>query len=375
MIRILSMIRKEFIQVLRDRRMLVLLLIIPIAQLIIFGYAINLDIKNIRLGLLDSDRSYYSRDLLRDFLNSGYFVLVSRVEKPGGLSRLLDGGKISVGINIPADFTRDLLGFPPAKIQFLLDGCDNNTAQISLAYATKITQAFNENLTGQRLNLKGKSGSLAYPITIEPRIWYNPDLKSAVFMIPGMLCLLLLMVTMISSSLSLVRERESGTIEQLLVSPLRVYEILLGKLLPFVIIVYVELILAVTVGCCWFGVPIRGNLVVFFFLSGIFLMTSLGLGLFISTISRSQEQAMMTAFFFMLPNMWLSGFVFPIDSMPPFFQAVTYLIPLRYIISIVRGIFLKGVGITVLWPDALALLIMGLLVFGLSVLRFRRQVA
>ncbi len=371
---ILSLIRKEFIQIKRDRRMLAIVFVAPVFQLIILGYAANLDVRNIYMVVYDADNSYASREFISGFTNSGYFTVVGNPGRLGDLDRYIDHNMASIGLAIPRGFADDLIAGIPVKVQLIADGSESNSATIGLAYASQIALRFSHNIL---IDGAGRvSGEKFSPVRIEPemRIWYNPDLRSRNFMVPGVLAMLLMVMTMMLTSLATVKEREIGTLEQLIVTPMKPYQLIAGKLAPFTIIGIIDVLLVVLIATLWFNIPVRGGVMLLVGLSMVFLMTTLGLGLFVSTISRTQQQAMLTAVFFvMLPMIYLSGFIFPIENMPGIIRSITYIMPLRYFFVIVRGIFLKGIGIAELWDQILALFIIGSVILSASILRFRRN--
>lgn len=368
--RILTLVKKEFIQIRRDRRLLPILLILPVMQLIIMGYAVSSDIKHLATALCDLDRTPASRAFGDKFATSGYFDIRYRLTDERQIKDLMDAGQVRVGIVIPPRFAARLAREETATVQLLLDGTDSNTANVAQGYVTQIANAESSRIVLERLGPKSLP-----PAAVDPtvRIWFNPDLKSVNFMVPGVVALILTIVTMTMTATAIVKEKERGTIEQLIVSPIRPYELMLGKAIPFVIIGYADILIVVLAGLFWFRVPIAGSFSLLLVLSGLFIMTTLGLGLLISTVSQTQQQAMMLGFFVNPPFMLLSGFIFPIASMPEPMQYLTYLISLRYFLVIIRGIFLKGVGLEVLWPQALALLLFGMTVLTLSALRFRKH--
>jgi len=353
--------------------MLRLVIVAPIIQLLIFGYAVTTDIKHIPTAVVDADRSRQSRELVVRFSNTGYFEVITVLERPQDLAPLMDSGKVQTGIHIPRGFAKSLARGESAPLQIIVDGTDSTTAGMVLGYASGVLKRYSEEVMGERLQrLKARLTRL--PLVEErARVWFNPELKSVNYMVPGVLCTILLIVTMVLTSMAIVREREIGTLEQIIVTPIRATELMVGKTLPFVLIGFVDMVLILLVATLWFRVPLRGSLLLLFALAVVFLLTTLGLGLFISTVSRTQQQAMMTAFFIMLPSILLSGFMFPIENMPHVIQWLTYLIPLRYFLNIVRGIFLKGVGLEVLWGDAMALLAIGLVLFTMASVRFTKR--
>ncbi len=367
---IAGIVRKELLQVRQDRRMLGISLVAPILQVLVLGYTATTDIKYSVMVVRDQDRTAESRDLIREFTTSGYFVHEYSVDRDADLDRRIEQGDASVGLVIPRNFGRDLMAGRSPRLQMIFDGSDANTASILLSYATQIVAAYAAGAgRPEQVRLQGMSAGIIIP---EPRVWFNPDLKSSNFMVPGVVALVLMIITMTLTSLAIVKEKEIGTLEQLLVSPIRPYELILGKLIPFVLIGFVDVVVVLALARYWFKVPTVGSLPLLLGLSGLFILTTLGLGLFISTIAKSQQQAMLIAqFFFFMPFIYLSGFAFPISNMPRIIQYATYLIPLRYFLEIVRGVFLKGSGIAELWPQALALLGLGVAILTLAVARFR----
>lgn len=373
--RIVYIVRKELLQVKRDPKMIRLMVFAPIFQLLIFGYAITSDVGNITTAVLDMDNTSQSRELIGRFASvPRYFHVVQRLDSPKPIDNLLDSGRIQLVIWVPKGFAADLGRGGQAQVQFLLDASDSKAASIIGGYINAVTAGFSRDVLAKFASSTG--GSLISLPQIETRVraWYNPDMRSVNFMVPGVISLILLVVTMMSTSLAVVREREIGTLEQLIVTPIRPIELMIGKIAPFVLVGILDVVLILVVAVFWFKVPIAGSLLLLFALTAVFLSTSLGLGLLISTVSRTQQQAMMTSFFIMQPSILLSGFMFPIESMPGWIQILTYLIPLRYFIEIIRGIFLRGVGLEALWPQSLLLFALGSLLLGASVIRFTKKV-
>jgi ABC-2 type transport system permease protein len=380
--RIKVIIRKEFLQTLREPRLRALLIFPPIIQLVIFGYAVNLDVEHSRIGWMDHDRTPESRDLLAAFEGSGYFTVTALPESEGEATKLLDQGKTLAIIRVLPGFARDIKRGETASVQTLLDGTNSNTAAIVANYAGQVIAGYaSRSLAGQqnsKILARGAQVPLAAPpasggIDARGRVWFNPDLKSRVYFVPGIVVNIIGLVTIMLTAMSIVREKEIGTMEQLMVTPIRPMELMLGKILPFGAMGLFEVALVVAGALLIFRVPLRGSLLLLFFCSALFLLSTLGTGLFISTISRTQQQAMMSTFFFFMPAMLLSGFAFPIRNMPMVVQYLTYLNPLRYFIQIVRGIFLKGTGVSFLWPEMTALFIFGAIILSLSALRFHKR--
>ncbi len=366
-----DLIRKEFIQLRRDRRMLPLIFLAPVLQLIIFGYAATVDVNQISTVTCDLDRSAQSRRYLDSFFTGGYFRLVGTVSTAARADRLMTDGTADLVIVVPSGFGRDLAAGRPTAVQVLINGTDTNIASVGMNYVTQINGRYNANIVTQRL--ASVPGGVGMP-AVRDRVWYNPELKSRNYMVPAILAMILMVMTMMLTAMAIVREKEIGTIDQLVVTPVRAWQIILGKMIPFILIGFVDIVLVLAVCVFWFGVPLAGSLSLLFLMSFLFLLNTLGLGLFVSTISSTQQQAMLTVMFFiMMPFIYLSGFAFPIENMPQSIQYVTYAIPLRYFLVILRGLFLKGVGLGVLWPQALALLGIGLAVLVGSALRFRKH--
>jgi ABC-2 type transport system permease protein len=366
-----EIIRKEFYQIRQDRRMLAVSIIAPVLQVILLGYAATTDITNSAMVVCDMDRTEQSREFIRRFTTSDYFIDRYRVDRPSDVDGYIERARATIALIIPAEFGRKVFSGEPAPVQIVLDGTDANSSNILLGYATQIIGSYSQSAAAG--GLRSVAPHIAR-ISPEPRIWFNPDLKSQFFMVPGVVALVLMIITMTLTALGIVREKETGTLEQLMVTPIRPFQLILGKLIPFALIGFLDVIFVLSVARFWFGIPLRGSIVLLFGLSGLFILTTLGLGLLVSTIAKSQQQAMLIAqFFFMFPFMILGGFAFPIANMPPAIQLITYLFPLRYFLVIVRGIFLKGSGIAELWSQALPLLVIGVSIFALSVLRFRKK--
>lgn len=372
MFKVGHVIRKEFIQLRRDRRMFFIVFFSPVLQLFLLGYAANLDIRNIPVVFCDLDASRTSRDFIAQFPASGYFSLRATVNRIKDVDEYINRGKASLAVILPTGMGRKLAGRESVRVQVIVDGAESQSAIVGLNYATMIGLKYSRQILLERLRVA--SPGLSVP-RVEPqvRVWYNPELRSRNFMIPGVLAMVLMIITMMLTSLGIVKEKELGTMEQLIVTPLRPHELILGKLLPFFLIGLVEIAVVVAVAVFGFGVPVKGSIWLLFGLSPIFMLTTLGLGLFISTISRNQQQAMLTAAFFIIPQIILSGFVFPIENMPRLIQWLTYVVPLRYFLVIIRGLFLKAVGLGALWDETAALVVFGLAILGLSVLRFRKN--
>ena len=371
--RLISIIRKEFIQILRDPRTLAITLFIPIMQLFLLGYAATNDVRNVSLAVFDQDKSASSRALVDAYRAAAYFQVNYDVANSDELRALIDRGDARAGILIPPGYGASLAKGKAASIGFVIDGSDPTVATAALSAATFIGQSMSTTLAVERLAAHGQAAAAQPAIEVRTQVWYNPNLVSAFYMIPAMIGMILQFMTTILTSTAVVRERERGTIEQLIVTPIKAWELVVGKLTPYVIIGFIDTLEILVAGVLIFGVPINGSLPLLLALSGLFLVSTLGLGLFISTISNTQQEAMMTAMFTMLPTIFLSGFFFPLAAMPPVLQWISYVIPLRYFLIVVRGIILKGVGVEALWPQVIALSIFAVVIMGSAALRFRKR--
>ncbi len=378
--RLKAMLIKEFIQAFRDPRMRIMLFLPPLTQLIVFGYAANTDIRNIHTAVYDLDRTQESRELIQRFSSSGYFFLSHEAGSPQDIRQWMDSGEISAALQVNAGFSRDLRQQLGTTVQVIVDGTDSNTASVVIAYTQRIVSQFSQQVLQERLNrLPNLPPTVKKPffkqggIEVQSRAFFNPNLESRNFYVPGIMALLIMLVTLILTCMAVVREREIGTMEQMIVSPIRPIELILGKTVPFALIGYIDAALVTLVGLYVFDVPFRGSVPLLLLATTLYLLSSLGIGLFISTISRTQQQAMMSMFFFFVPAILLSGFIFPIANMPESVQLLTFANPLRYFLIILRGIFLKGSGLAILWPQLLALAILGGIVFTFSSLRFRKR--
>jgi ABC-2 type transport system permease protein len=378
--RILVILRKEFIQAFRDPRMRTLLFLPPLVQTIVFGYAVNLDVDHARIAWMDMDRTPASRDLRERFEGSGRFDVVSLPRNEADVQKALDRSEAQAVVRVLPEFERDLKRGRPTQVQVLIDGTNSNTASLVSSYAAEIIAGYSSEVAAGRQNVRvmtqspGAAVNLSFPqVTARSRVWFNPDLYSRNYFVPGVIANIIMIVTMMLTALAIVREKEIGTMEQLMVTPVRPIELMLGKTLPFAIVGLFDVVLITIVALLLFHIPFRGSPLLLGVCSVLFLMTTLGAGLFLSTISQTQQQAMMANFFFTTPAFMLSGFAFPIRNMPVAIQYLTYLNPLRYFVEIVRGLFLKGVGISVLWPQMLSLAVFGVGVITLSALRFRKK--
>jgi len=364
--RVVEMVRKELRQVFRDPRMRRVLLVAPIIQLVVFGYAVSTDVRNARTFVVDNDGTRDSRELVEAFTASGYFRVVETSQRPGDLVRALDQGDAILGLVIPTGFSRDLENGGPARVQLLFDGTDSNTATVAQGYAERIVQSY----------AAGRFPARAAPaVDLRARAWYNPELASRDYNVPAVLGAILMLICLLLTSLAIVREREIGTLEQLLVSPLTPGELILGKTIPFALIGLVDLGLITSVALLWFRIPFRGSVLLLLLASILYILAVLGIGLFISTISRTQQEAFMAVFLIFMPVILLSGFMFPVTSMPALFRWLTLANPMRHYLEIVRGIFLKGAGFDALWTQFLALALMAAGILWLAAQRFRRHAA
>ncbi len=371
--RLFSLIRKEFIQIIRDPRTLALTFAMPVVQLFLLGYAATNDVRNVSLAVFDQDKSPASRTLLDAYRAADYFRLDYDVNSETELRALIDKGTARAGIIIPPGYGDQIAANRTARVAFVIDGSDPTVAGTALAAANQIGQTKATQLTLERLALRGQSGAFEPAIEVRTQVWYNPDLVSAYYMIPALIGMILQFLTVILTATAIVRERERGTIEQLIVTPIRSWELIVGKLAPYVIIAFVDTLEILFAGVLLFKVPINGDLGLLLLLAALFLVTTLGLGLLISTLANTQQEAILTSFFFMLPSIFLSGFFFPLAAMPQVLQWASYAIPLRYFLIIVRAIVLKGVGAEALWPEIIALSIFAVVIMGSAALRFRKR--
>ena len=370
--RLLCMLKKEIIQTLRDPRMRFILFVIPAVQTVIFGYAVNTDVRQIRTAIFDQDNSIESRDIAARLVRSGYFQVTEHIRQEGRVRELLDRGEVKAVFRMNRGMGETLRGGRTAPLQLILDGTDSNTAGIVLNYAMNIAARYNEQLRGEQIARQQGAAATPEGVVLQSRAWYNENLESRNYYVPAVIALIVLIITMLLSSMAVVREKEIGTMEQMIVTPISRGEFILGKTIPFVLIGFIDVALVTVVAYFWFGVPLRGSLPILFAATGLFLMSSLGFGLFLSTISRTQQQAMMSSFMFIFPAMLLSGFAFPIENMPEPVQWLTFLNPLRYYLVIIRSIFLKGVGLSILWPQLLGLFLLGIVILSFAVQRFKK---
>ena len=368
--RIVALLKKEFTQLSRDKKLLPIILLAPVVQLALMGYAVSVEIKDIGIAVCDQDKSAESRALIEKLVTSGYFTVDYATDDYNDVRSFLDGNKVTMVIVIPHRFGDRIVGREQAKVQVLVDGSEGSTTAIAIGYLNQILLEYSSGILAEVVGTQHPLGG----IDAEVRAWYNPDLKARNYMVPGVLVMILLAGTMNLTSMAIVREKEIGTLEQLMVTPITPTELMIGKIVPFTAISSANATVVVLTMVFGFGIPIRGSVPLLIGLSGCFLLTSLGLGLFLSTISSTQQQAMMVGQFFIIqPMMYLSGFIFPIDNMPKILQAVSWGIPMRHFLFIVRSLILKGVGLESLWLQACILLLMGVAVLSGSILRFHKK--
>lgn len=383
-----SMIRKEFSQVLRDVKMRGVVFGPPIIMIIVFGYAVNLDVNNVNLAVLDEDKTSMSRGLIEKFTGSGYFTLYTYLESGRDLAPLMDTGKVDAFIHIRRDLSRNFKTGRQSEIQLIIDGTDSNRGAVINAYVNEIMQGFFIGKYLERIKTQviyrsaavsssqsGDSASMVMSrgVTIVDRAYFNPTLLSRNYFLPGVVAFIVSLITVMLTAMSIVRERESGTMEQIIVSPIKPIEFVMGKTIPFAIIGFIDMFIVTLITIFLFGVPFKGNMLFLFFAGLFYIICSLAVGIFISTVSRTQQQAMMSFFLYFIPAILFSGFAFPIYAMPETIQFITYLNPLMYFIIIIRGVFLKGVGFSVLWKEVLVLLVIGTVLLYLSVRRLSRR--
>jgi len=365
-----AIMRREFIDVLRDRRSLILTFLWPISMLIMYGYGIRYDVDNVPLTILDYDESPESRDLTQQMLRSGYFQLVRFASNEHEMEQDLFADRSRAGVVVPPDFGARIRGREPAAVQTIIDGSDSNTATIAQGYLLAMIARYSAGLAA---TLGGRDAAAAQPpIQVKSRIWYNPELRSVNFIVPGIIAVIMMIVGAILTAFSIVKEKDRGSIEQILVSPIRPLEMMIGKIVPYVIIAFLDLVIVVSVGYTLFDVPIRGSLFQLAVFALLYLTAALGIGVFVSTLASDMRTAMLAAIFLsLLPSVLLSGFVFPLETMPIVIRGISYFFPARYFVTAIRGIYLKGVGLEVLWPEALKLLAFGVGIVWFSARRFQ----
>ena len=370
--RLISIIRKEFIQIFRDPRTLGLILVMPIVQLFLLGYAATTDVKNVPIAVWDQSRTPESRALLDTFQAADYFRIDYEVHSEEEIQILIERGDVRAALIIPPDYSRSLLE-ADAHVSMILDGSDATVGSTALSTARLIGQSYAIKVLDEQASRQGIAAAVRPPLEVHTQVWYNPDLVSAYFMIPGMIGMILYFITALLTATAIVRERERGTIEQLIVTPIRSWELVIGKVLPYVLLGFFDTMEVLLIGHFWFKVPIRSDLSLIVATSGLLLLSSLGIGLFASTVANTQQEAFLTVMFTMLPSIFISGFFFPLDAMPKFLQLVSYIIPLRYFLVIIRTLLLKGVGAAAIQNEIIALAIFGVLIMGAAAVRFRKR--
>ena len=370
--RLIAMMRKEFIQAFRDRRTVVIILIMPMMQLFLLGYAATTDVKNIKIAVWDQSQTVQSRALLDSFRAADYFQIAYTAESLQEIQSLFESGKVRAALIIPPDYAHKLTG-NDAQVAMILDGSDASVGSTALSVAQLIGQSFGTKIIQEQAARLGRVSGTGAPLQVRTQVWYNPDLLSAYFMIPGVIGQILFMVTTILTATSIVRERERGTIEQLIVTPIRSWELMVGKITPYIILAFVEAVEIILVGHFWFKVPIVGSLALVILSSGLLLLSSLGIGLFASTIAHTQQEANIIVQMTLLPSFFLSGFFFPIDAMPRALQLFSYLTPLRYYLVTIRALMLKGAGFAAIQSQLIALAIFGIVIMSVAASRFHKN--
>jgi ABC-2 type transport system permease protein len=371
--RLFSLIRKEFIQIARDPRTLIIALLIPVMQLFMLGYAATNDVRNLPMAVFDQDRTAAARNFLDAFRASDYFLLTYDVDSETEIRELIERGDARVGLIIPPGYGSALRAEHQTQVMFIFDGSDATATKTALAAAQQIGNQHATDIQMTRLEREGLADMVKLPIEIRTQVWYNPDLEDAYFMIPGLIGQILYTITAILTAVSIVRERERGTIEQLIVTPIRPWELIIGKITPYVLIALFDTLETLFIGSWWFGVPIRSSIGLLLTLSGLFLITSLGIGLLASTMAHTQQEAMITVFATLLPAIMLSGYLFPLEAMPQWLQWISAAIPLTYYLNIIRALLLKGVGVASLQKEIFALIFFGIVLIGAASLRFRKR--
>jgi ABC-2 type transport system permease protein len=367
--------RKEFIQIRRDKATIYMVFVLPLMMLVLYGFGIRYDVKSVPVTVMDQDNTTESRQYIDRFAHSPYFVVRQYAENYRALQKDIDQGKSRIGLVIPADFSERIGSRREAVVQVIVDGADNNTATIALNYVSSISRGYSAAIMRQEMEAMLRQTNLAIPaIEAEPRIWFNPDLKSVQFVVPGIIAIIMMMVGTVLTAVTIVKEKEQGTIEQIVSSPIGRYELMIGKVLPYAILSYLDFLVIVVASSLLFGVTIKGSLALLLITSFCYLIGVLGLGILVSTMTETQMSAMLTAILAsMLPSILLSGFIFPIGQMPPVLQAITVVVPARYFIEILRDIYLKGLGLEYFWKEALYILSFGFITLSLAARRFQKR--
>ncbi len=370
---IINIIIKEFLQLKRDPKLFAIVFAAPVLQLIFLGYAATMDVNTVTAVVYDLDKSSTSRNFVENFISSGYFEIIDYPDNYEDLTESIDRGNALIGLVIPRDFEKGIKRLHPVKLQAIFDGSDGNKASIASGYVQGLVSSFSKNILLEQKDKSGLSFS-AGSVIPETRVWYNPDLKTRNFMVPSIMGLILMVITTVLMSMAVVKEREIGTLEQIIVTPIKPFQLIIGKLIPFTILGFIDVLLVTGIMVVWFGIGVRGDFVFLLFASLVFVLSTLGLGLFISTISKTQQQAMLAAMFgLLMPMIYLSGFAFPIENMPESIQMITHIIPLKYYLIILRDVILKGSGYADLIPEILLLFILGGIILMLSSLRFKKR--
>jgi ABC-2 type transport system permease protein len=370
--RLIAIVRKEFIQLFRDKRMLALIMVIPLMQLFLLSYAVSNDVRDLPMAVFDQSHSAESRTLLDAYRATDYFKMSYFVASDLELRQLIEMNEVGVGLIIPPDYAIRLQE-GKAQVAFIVDGSDPTIASTALSVAQLIAQRHSTDLMAERLARSGLNLQMQLPVDVRTTVWYNPDMISAYYMVPGVIAMILYAITAILTATAVVREREHGTIEQLIVTPIRPLELVIGKVLPYVFMGLLAAAEVIALGHFWFGVPLRGSLLLIGTVSTLFLISGLGTGLFASTIANTQQEAMLTVWMALLPAIFLSGFLFPTNNMPLVLQWISYLIPMRYFLKILRVLMLKGVGIESIQGDVIALIVFGIVIMGAAALRIRKR--
>ena len=371
--RIFALLRKEFLQVLRDPRMKTVIFISPLIQILIFGYAATMDITNVPTAVYDLDNTNESREVIRQFSYSKYFDIKYYLRDDKDVVDLINESKVLGVLKFNRGFGRHIVGNRSEPLQLIVDGTDSNASQIVLGYAGQIVSTFNYNALRERAHIYLKRQDACPQIELRDRSWFNPNLISRNYFLPGVIASIVSIMSILLSAMAVVREKEIGTMEQLMVSPIRPIELVIGKITPFMVIAFVQVAMITLIAYFWFKVPMNGSIMFLIFSTMVYLLTTLGAGIYISTLSSTQQEAMMSVFLVYFPMFLLSGFAYPIRNMPQIIQYITYINPMRYYLTIIRGIFLKGIGIDMLWDELLFLAIIGFIVITLSVMRFRKH--
>jgi ABC-2 type transport system permease protein len=368
--------RKEFIQIRRDKATIYMVFIFPVMMLVLYGFGIRYDVKSVPITVLDMDRTAESRQYIERFAQSPYFVVGHYAENYRELQHDVDKGKSRIGLVVPEDFSERIGSRREAVVQMIVDGADSNTATIAMNYASSITRAYSSLILMQEMEAMLRQTNLAVPaIEAEPRIWFNPDLESVQFIVPGIIAIIMMIVGTVLTAVTIVKEKEQGTIEQIVSSPIGRYELMIGKVMPYAILAYLDFLVIVGASYILFGVTIKGSVILLFVTAFFYLIGVLGLGILVSTMTETQMSAMLTAILAsMLPSILLSGFIFPIRQMPRALQALTVLVPARYFIEILRDIYLKGLGIEYFWKETLFILIFGFVTLALAAHRFQKRI-